>query len=359
MVTWFILSSVSFVIFALLYLTWHFYQLLPNIKYKKSVACLITVVLFSLLAINFIVFGFIVNLCIGFVACDLISVIVYKIKKVKIYWQKIYYNGVLAIGLSLLLSGYGIYNAYTIIVTPYTVDIDKEFTDTKIMIASDMHMSTTITKKGLDTFKKKVLETKPAYVFLVGDIYDESSQAADVAYSIEVFKEIQKECPIYYVMGNHELGHIDGQEGPYQKHYIDNAFKEIGVTVLLDQTIELDNFVLVGRKDARSTKREEIKILLEGINVNKPIIVLDHQPMDLKSNSRLGVDLEISGHTHGGQMFPVGQASEVLGINEMNYGIREIDDFKAIVTSGMGTWGYSMRTSHHSEIVELMLHSTK
>lgn len=357
MVTWFILSSITFVVFALAYLTWHFYQVLPNIKYQKSIACLITVGLFSLLAIQFVVFGFIVNICIAFVICDIVSLILCKTKTIQRYWQKVYYHGILAIALSLVLSGYGIYNAYHIVTTPYTVSIDKSCKDTKIMVASDMHISTTVTKDGLDTFKNTVLKNKPEYVFLVGDIYDESSKEEDVAYSMEVFKEIQRQCPIYYVMGNHELGHVDGTPGPYQKHYLEKRFKDIGVTTLLDQTIEVDDLVIVGRQDVRSKKRATLDVLLEGVNVSKPIVVLDHQPVDVKTNSTLGVDIQISGHTHGGQMFPVGEISQLVGINEMNYGIRTIDGFSAIVTSGMGTWGYPMRTRYHSEIIELTIQS--
>ena len=358
MVSWFLISSITFVVFALTYLTWHFYQMLPTIKYRRILACVITALLFSLLAVKFIVFGFIVNICIAFVVCDLISLLVYK-TKIKIHWQKLYHKGILALALSLILSGYGIYNAHQIITTKYTVEIHKSFPDTSIMIASDMHISTAVKAKELDAFKQRVEESEPDYIFLVGDIVDESSQKEDVKYALKIFDEIQKEYPIYFVLGNHELGHIDGRPGPYVEHELEKGFKEAGVTVLLDETVELEQFVLVGRKDARMNDRKEMKQLLENVNLDKPIIVLDHQPIDLQVNSELGVDIQISGHTHAGQMFPVGQISELLKINEMNYGIRTINDFQAIVTSGMGMWGYAMRTSHHSEVVELTLHSIK
>lgn len=356
MVSWFFISSISFVVFALLYLTWHFYQMLPTIKYRRALACVLTAILFALLKVQFIVFGFIVNICIAFVVCDVINLLVYR-TKIKEYWNKIYYKGALALVLSLLISSYGIYNAHQITTTNYTVEIKKDFKDVKVVIASDMHISTAVKQKEVDMFKQKVEDSNPDYIFLVGDIVDESSQSKDVEYALEIISELQKEYPIYFVLGNHELGHIDGRIGPYLEHDLENKFKQIGVTVLQDQTVELEEFVLVGRKDARMKERKEMEQLLQNININKPIIVLDHQPIALQANSALGVDVQISGHTHGGQMFPVGQISEVLKINEMNYGIRTIDNFHAIVTSGMGMWGYAMRTSHHSEIVELTLRS--
>lgn len=356
--SWFLVIIIAFLIFGVSYLIWHVYQLLPSIKYRRIIAGVITAILFSLIAIKFIVFGFIVNICIAFVLCDIISVILYK-TKIKTKWQRIYNKGILAIVVSLILSGYGIYNAKHIATTTYTINIDKEFSDTKIMIASDVHLSAAIKKEELDTFKRRVESSKPDYLFLVGDLVDESSQSEDVEYALKILGQLQKEYPIYFVLGNHEIGHIKGSKSPYQKHDLEKAFQEMGVTILVDETVELEQFVLVGRKEVTVGTRKEMETLIQNVNMNKPVIVLDHQPMDLKENSKLGIDVEISGHTHAGQMFPAGQLSEMLKINEMNYGIRTIDNFHAIVSSGMGMWGYAMRTSNHSEIVELTLRSTK
>lgn len=79
--------------------------------------------------------------------------------------------------------------------------------------------------------------------------------------------------------------------------------------------------------------------------------MVDHQPVDLNVNDELKVDLQISGHTHGGQMFPVGLISDFLGFGEMNYGYQKLNYMQVIVSSGIAGWGYPLRTGSHSEYV--------
>ena len=84
---------------------------------------------------------------------------------------------------------------------------------------------------------------------------------------------------------------------------------------------------------------------------NKFILLLDHQPSELEKNSELGYDLQLSGHTHKGQIWPVGLISELFNFNELEYGYKEIDDFKVIVSSGISGWNYPIRTGSKSEYV--------
>ena len=78
---------------------------------------------------------------------------------------------------------------------------------------------------------------------------------------------------------------------------------------------------------------------------------MDHQPGDLKENNRQGIDLQVSGHTHAGQIWPTGQLMQLLGINEINYGYRKTGNLQTVVTSGMAGWGYPIRTGGHCEYV--------
>lgn len=88
---------------------------------------------------------------------------------------------------------------------------------------------------------------------------------------------------------------------------------------------------------------------------NAYILVLDHQPKELKGNKEAGVDLQLSGHTHAGQIFPGGVVSELFGINEQNYGIRTDGTFTSIVSSGIAGWGSHFRTEGHSEYVMIQV----
>ena len=128
-----------------------------------------------------------------------------------------------------------------------------------------------------------------------------------------------------------------------------------GVNTLNDEYVEFEDINIVGRQDYKIKKRKPVEQIINGMNQNKPVILLDHQPRSLEENKKLGIDLMISGHTHAGQVFPMLPLWNLLGINEMNYGYRHDDNFNAIVSSGMGTWGFAMRTSKNCEIVVIDL----
>ena len=130
------------------------------------------------------------------------------------------------------------------------------------------------------------------------------------------------------------------------------------IKVLLDDVTKLDDIYLIGRKDYVVKKREALKDLTEPLDTSKPLILLDHQPHDYELNEQLGIDLQLSGHTHAGQIFPLNFLFSFIRVNDLNYGIEVNNNFHGIVTSGMGGWGYAMRTAKHSEIVVVNLKSS-
>lgn len=100
-------------------------------------------------------------------------------------------------------------------------------------------------------------------------------------------------------------------------------------------------------------KRATIEELVSGLDPSYPVVVLDHQPREYEENEKTGVDLILSGHTHAGQIFPGGFFSALA--NELNYGYKKIGSLQAIVSSGMGTWGFPMRVGTNSEIVKIRI----
>ena len=80
-------------------------------------------------------------------------------------------------------------------------------------------------------------------------------------------------------------------------------------------------------------------------------IVADHQPRDMDENASAGYDLMLSGHTHAGQMWPVGLFTTLFDRGTVNYGQKSFGDMELIVSSGMAGWGYPLRTGKHSEFV--------
>ena len=131
-----------------------------------------------------------------------------------------------------------------------------------------------------------------------------------------------------------------------------------GVNTLNDEYVEFEDINIVGRQDYKIKKRKPVEQIINGMNQNKPVILLDHQPRSLEENKKLGIDLMISGHTHAGQIFPLNFLFSFIRVNDLNYGIEVNNNFHGIVTSGMGGWGYAMRTAKHSEIVVVNLKSS-
>ena len=170
----------------------------------------------------------------------------------------------------------------------------------------------------------------------------------------KVLSTIDNDLGIYYVYGNHDNGRYEGMTfGPEE---IKENLENNGVTVLDDEVVCLDDVNIIGRKDAsfwgnnpRLSSEELYQKIPEDKKYNYTIL-LDHQPLDLNENADIGVDLQLSGHTHGGQLFPMGiiqsHASDTLVS-----GSREIGDFTAITSSGIAGWRYPIKTGARSEYV--------
>ena len=319
-----------------IFIAYHFKKYLNK---HRVVAAVIIVLVAVSVSIEMIILGFLINLCICLIIADLIYPLIFK-TKLKRPYQKVYLIGVLICSLSL--SVYGIYNANNIVITNYQVSINKEFKDKKIMALSDIHLGTAV-----KTVDLKQLVTQAEKI-----VYDENTSSDEIDDSMKIFTQLAKSYPVYYVIGNHEVGY---SSSPLKEHNILERLQLAGVNTLNDEYVEFEDINIVGRQDYKIKKRKPVEQIINGMNQNKPVILLDHQPRSLEENKKLGIDLMISGHTHAGQVFPMLPLWNLLGINEMNYGYRHDDNFNAIVSSGMGTWGFAMRTSKNCEIVVIDL----
>lgn len=268
-------------------------------------------------------------------------------------WRKLYECGILPIiGVILVLLG-GWWNMIHPIETHYTIYTQKDIREEgyRIALISDLHFPTTMNLEKLHTYCEQISQTNPDFVVLCGDIVDEKTPRTQM---IEVFPElasIKSTYGVFYVYGNHDRGR-------YSQHtqFTDGELREIlkasGIHVLSDETYSINHdLTLIGRED-RSVIRKSSKELLEEVNQETFLLLLDHQPRELTENDELEYDLQLSGHTHGGQIFPVGLFSELFArFGEMNYGYRQMEHMQVIVSSGIAGWGYAIRTGSHSEYV--------
>lgn len=205
-------------------------------------------------------------------------------------------------------------------------------------------------QKKLQTYCQSLSKLKPDLVVLGGDIVDEKTSYQQMQEAFETLALIESRFGTYYVYGNHDQARY--QKNPsFTAIELKETIEKNNIVILEDKHISIQNELsLVGRAN-KQVQRLTSNELLKGTQQKDYLILLDYQPVDLKSNDRLGYDLQLSGHTHGGQMFLVCWLVETIGFGEMNYGYRHFENMSVIVTSGMAGWGYPLRVGSHSEYV--------
>ena len=152
---------------------------------------------------------------------------------------------------------------------------------------------------------------------------------------------------VYFVSGNHDKGYMDNREFSYED--LKNELEKNNVKCLEDTVVNINDYiVLVGRKDKTFTDRKDIKDLVQTVDKRKYIIDLNHQPNDY-DNEKDVVDLVLSGHTHGGQFFPLGPLSVLFKANDAYYGLSKRGNTTYIVNSGISDWSTHFKTGTRSE----------
>jgi predicted MPP superfamily phosphohydrolase len=122
------------------------------------------------------------------------------------------------------------------------------------------------------------------------------------------------------------------------------------MTVLSDSIVFPGNlFNLAGRNDSHIRTRKTIGELLESVNDSLPVILIDHRPTEIEEVSKTHVDIQLSGHTHNGQLFPVNLITRKVYL--LTWGYKKILNTHFFVTSGIRLWGPPVRTTGKSEIM--------
>lgn len=212
----------------------------------------------------------------------------------------------------------------------------------RIVAMSDLHLGYAIGKKEFEEWVEIINKENPDIVLIAGDIIDNSVRPLNEENFEESFKKIKAPFGVYTCLGNHE--YISGLKESLE--FLDKT----GVRVLRDESILIDSsFYLVGRDDRINSKRKALKDLVEGLDKTKPIFVLDHQPYNLEEAEINGVDLQLSGHTHQGQIWPISLVTRML--YEVDHGFLKKGNTNIYVSSGIGLWGGKFRIGTQSEYI--------
>lgn len=217
-----------------------------------------------------------------------------------------YYAGAVAILFTVAYLSLGWYQANHVWQTNYTMETDKAVGNLRIALLADSHMGTTFDGEGFAEHLKAVAATDPDVVVVVGDFVDESSSKADMQTACRALGQLDTPYGVYFVFGNHDKGKYSSGARGYDGDDLKAELTANGVKVLEDETVLLaDQFYLIGRQDASEERdfagsRASMAELTQTLDADKYQIVLDHQPCDYDAQAQSGVDLVLSGHTHGG-----------------------------------------------------------
>jgi hypothetical protein len=248
-------------------------------------------------------------------------------------------------------------NAVTPRIRTLNLDIPKPANGRKtlnIVSASDIHLGTLVGRKRFDRIADRMLSLRPDIVIFPGDIVDEDLGPVIKENIGESLRRIKAPLGVYAITGNHE--YIGGVEAAAR------YLTEHEIVLLRDSVVKIDDaFFLVGREDRAISsftegRRVPLDSLLARVDMARPVILLDHQPFELEQASSRGVDLQISGHTHHGQLWPLNLITNA--IYELSWGYKKRGNTHIYVSSGVGTWGPPARIGNRPEIVNIRINFT-
>lgn len=260
---------------------------------------------------------------------------------------------------------YGIFNARNIKVNEYSVTVNKSCGSDKhlkAVLVADMHMGYAIGVDHITNMVEKINQQDADIVIIAGDIFDNSYDGMDDPEGIKAqLRSIKSKYGVYAVYGNHDIDEkilmgftFDWGGKQLHNEKMTNFMKECNIKLINDESVLInDEFYLVGRRDTdkpgtEDGTRAEISELTKDLDKTKPIFVLSHEPDELQKTADAGADIDFSGHTHDGQLFP---GNLTIGLFWENpCGMIKKDNMYSIVTSGVGVYGTFMRVGTNAEI---------
>jgi len=220
-----------------------------------------------------------------------------------------------------------------------------------IAAASDIHMGTLVGPRRTAKLVRMLNECNADMILLAGDIVDED--LAPVIHNDLGRSLVKLKAPlgVFAITGNHE--YIGGADSAVK--YLNDH----GIHMVRDTSILINNsFYLAGRNDRDSKRfsrkeRKGLDKVLEGVDLSLPVIMMDHQPFNLQQVADSGVDFQLSGHTHHGQLWPFGYITNA--IYELSWGYKKKGNTHFYVSSGYGGWGPPVRTGNRPEILDIYI----
>lgn len=298
--------------------------------------------------IGYVLAGFIIYFIFSIVILFIIKWLLQKLlkKKAVLYDSKML---LLSIFTSVVVCIAGVLCAVFPNYTHLSFDIGLE-QDLKVVALSDIHYGSTGSILSLERMIETINNQQADLVFLVGDVFDNRVSKLDHEEFAEYMNRIEARYGVYAVTGNHEF--ISNSLDDIIKFYEGTKVK-----LLLDEEVTILNELrLIGRIDYRIANRKRLESIATPSTL--PLIVLDHQPQSYRDSFNQNAFLQLSGHTHNGQIFPGNiflHFYNLIEYNSPSNGEHTYNDFTLGITRGYGTWGFPYRLtgSSHYYVIDL------
>ena len=217
----------------------------------------------------------------------------------------------------------------------------------KLVLLSDLHLGYGNRRADFAKWVDKVNAEKPDIILIGGDIIDMSKKPLLEENVAEEFKRFN--APVYACLGNHE--YYSGKESALE------FYKKAEINLLIDSVATIGKISIIGRDDRTNGNRKSVDELVKNVPQLNYMILLDHQPYNLREADFAGIDFQFSGHTHRGQVWPVSLITDY--IFEKSHGYLRRWDTDYYVSSGIGIWGGKFRIGTYSEYVVATITSSK
>ncbi len=269
----------------------------------------------------------------------------------RVFLPTMRYGVVYAACVAVCLLVYGYWNYRHPQVQHIGIEVEKPMTgELRIVAVSDVHLGDGTDKKALRRYVDMINAERPDVVIIGGDLIDNSLRPLIHQNMAEELARLQAPQGIFMAVGNHE--YISGIES------VERYLADTPITLLRDSVVTLPSGVqIVGRDDRVNRHRESLLSLLERCDMSHPVVVIDHQPYDLQAVDSAGVDLQFSGHTHHGQVWPITLLTDY--IFEQSHGYRKWPHSHIFVSSGLSLWGPPFRIGTKSDMAVFTLSSAR
>ncbi|WP_323843660.1 metallophosphoesterase [Moraxella sp. Pampa] len=343
-----------------------FWLVQPYLSIGRTVIILATIVISNLFLLPLffgqfrLVVGYLAVLWLGVLAMLIVFTISFLAQKLMPFSGWSFDVGIRLFGVLIFggLLGLSVYNAYSPTVRHLSIQIDKPMANpVRLAMVSDLRLGSLFGARQLHQLADILRTEKVDTLLIPGDIMDDNTKAYEMQNMKSAFGDVVRATKngVFASLGNHDLYDIKSRQA------IVNAVRATK-TVLLDDKVGVFEvggvpLSIIGRYDDHVIDRKtttELMAQLPKEALKNPVILLDHRPSQIDDNVALPIDLQVSGHTHHGQVFPANLIVKIL--YRVAYGHEKIDSTHIIVSSGYGFWGVPFRLGSQSEIWVIEMH---